>query len=187
MLETAGRQRGQRRQQVGGQSARMDGVPVCTLAARCLPLARPSKLRGCLNSTTTVVLTHMEDHPGCSFAEALAVAQAMGIAETDPSGDVDGMIATLAPYHRMMQTAPQTLSEVSFQQSFGRQLDQAWGYVRRYQASGERADAALLRFAFHVLLLGAHHPYRSSLFHPREASAEASRAVTKGSAAEFLS
>ena len=77
------------------ESAVMDGVPVFNLAARCLPLARPSKLRGCLNSTTTVVLTHMEDHPGCSFAEALAVAQAMGIAETDPSGDVDGMDAAV--------------------------------------------------------------------------------------------
>ena len=70
------------------------------------------------------------------WQEALTEASALYFG----GGDVEGMIATLEPYHRMMQTAPKTLSEVTFQQSFGRQLEQAWGYVRRYQASGERAD-----------------------------------------------
>jgi homoserine dehydrogenase len=41
-----------------------------------------------LNSTTNVVLTEIER--GLSFDEAVKRAQAMGIAETDPSADVDG-------------------------------------------------------------------------------------------------
>jgi homoserine dehydrogenase len=41
-----------------------------------------------LNSTTNVVLTEVEK--GRSFDEAIKKAQALGIAETDPSQDLDG-------------------------------------------------------------------------------------------------
>ena len=54
--------------------------------------------------------------------------------------DISGMIATLEPYHRMACGPPQTLAEVTFQQIFGRQLDQAWRWVQRYQQSGARSD-----------------------------------------------
>ena len=76
------------------ESAVMDGVPVFSLIERCLPLARLGSLRGCLNSTTTIVLSAMEVE-GCTFAEALAKAQADGIAEADPSGDLEGMDAAV--------------------------------------------------------------------------------------------
>ena len=70
------------------------------------------------------------------WQEALTEASALYFG----SGDVDGMIATLEPYHKMMQNAPQTLAEVTFEQSFGRQLELAWSRVKRYQQSGEEAD-----------------------------------------------
>jgi len=41
-----------------------------------------------LNSTSNVVLTEVEK--GLSFDEAIRRAQALGIAETDPSNDLDG-------------------------------------------------------------------------------------------------
>jgi homoserine dehydrogenase len=41
-----------------------------------------------LNSTTNLVLTEIEK--GRSFEEAIRRAQAMGIAETDPTADLDG-------------------------------------------------------------------------------------------------
>ena len=49
------------------------------------PLA---SFRAILNSTTNYILTAMEQ--GTSFDDAVRQAQAMGVAEADPSNDVDG-------------------------------------------------------------------------------------------------
>jgi homoserine dehydrogenase len=49
--------------------------------------------KGILNSTTNLILTRMED--GEAFEQAVAYAQSIGIAETDPSGDVDGWDAAI--------------------------------------------------------------------------------------------
>jgi homoserine dehydrogenase len=46
-----------------------------------------------LNSTTNVVLTEVEK--GSSFEDAIRRAQALGIAETDPSNDLDGWDAAV--------------------------------------------------------------------------------------------
>ncbi|TPX35002.1 hypothetical protein SmJEL517_g02512 [Synchytrium microbalum] len=47
--------------------------------------------------------------------------------------NVDGMFATLAPLHQMMERGPETLREVSFNQSFGRDLQEALDWCRRYR------------------------------------------------------
>lgn len=47
------------------------------------------EIRGVLNGTTNYILTEMQER-GASFGEALASAQAAGVAEPDPSLDVDG-------------------------------------------------------------------------------------------------
>ncbi len=70
------------------ESAVMDGAPVFGLFRETLPAANLTALRGVLNSTTNLLLSRMED--GESFEDAVAYAQSIGIAETDPSGDVDG-------------------------------------------------------------------------------------------------
>jgi homoserine dehydrogenase len=77
------------------ESAVMDGVPIfSTWRGGFLPGgARLTKFRGCLNSTSSVVLSGMEG--GQSMAEALKVAQDAGIAEADPSGDLRGMDAAV--------------------------------------------------------------------------------------------
>jgi homoserine dehydrogenase len=46
-----------------------------------------------LNSTTNLILTRMES--GESFDQAVAYCQQIGIAETDPSGDIDGWDASV--------------------------------------------------------------------------------------------
>ncbi len=66
----------------------MDGFPLLNLYRECLPATRVQGFRGVLNSTTNLVLTLMEE--GKSFDEAVKHAQDIGIAETDPSNDVDG-------------------------------------------------------------------------------------------------
>jgi homoserine dehydrogenase len=50
---------------------------------------RVLEIRGVLNGTTNYILTEMQEHQR-SFASALASAQAEGIAEPDPSLDIEG-------------------------------------------------------------------------------------------------
>jgi homoserine dehydrogenase len=75
------------------ESAVMDGAPIFSLFRECLPAADLRGFRGILNSTTNLVLTRMEG--GECLAEAVAYAQSIGIAETDPSGDIDGWDASV--------------------------------------------------------------------------------------------
>jgi homoserine dehydrogenase len=66
----------------------MDGVPIFSMFPLGLPAMDIRGFAGVLNSTTNVVLTEIEK--GRSFDEAIRRAQAMGIAETDPTADLDG-------------------------------------------------------------------------------------------------
>jgi len=70
------------------EGAVMDGIPVFNLARETLPAVEVRGFRGVINSTTNHILTAIED--GESFDSALARMQAEGIAEADPSLDVDG-------------------------------------------------------------------------------------------------
>jgi homoserine dehydrogenase len=75
------------------ESTVMDGFPLLNLYRECLPATRVTGFRGVLNSTTNLVLTLMAE--GQTFDEAVKQAQALGIAETDPSNDVDGWDAAV--------------------------------------------------------------------------------------------
>lgn len=75
------------------ESTVMDGAPLFGLFRGALPAAEVKAIRGVLNSTTNLILSRMED--GESFDDAVAYAQKIGIAETDPSGDVDGWDASI--------------------------------------------------------------------------------------------
>ncbi|HZD32179.1 MAG TPA: homoserine dehydrogenase [Candidatus Angelobacter sp.] len=75
------------------ESAMMDGAPVFSLFRESLPAIEIHGFRGVINSTTTVVLEAMQ--AGKTFAEAIAEAQRLGVAETDPSADIDGIDAAV--------------------------------------------------------------------------------------------
>ncbi len=64
------------------------GLPVINMGRRDLVAATVHRFRGILNSTTNYILTRMA--AGESYAAALAEAQRRGIAEADPSLDVEG-------------------------------------------------------------------------------------------------
>jgi homoserine dehydrogenase len=66
----------------------MDGAPIFSAAREGLQGADLLGFRAILNSTTNYILTAMEK--GTSFDDAVKQAQAMGVAEADPSNDVDG-------------------------------------------------------------------------------------------------
>ena len=70
------------------ESAVMDGAPVFSLVRRTLPLAGIRAVSGVFTSTATVVIEAMER--GGSIADGIREAQRLGIAEADPSYDVDG-------------------------------------------------------------------------------------------------
>jgi len=75
------------------ESAVMDGAPIFSLFRYSLPAVELQGFSGILNSTTNLILTRME--AGESFSTAVAYAQSIGIAETDPSGDIDGWDAAV--------------------------------------------------------------------------------------------
>jgi homoserine dehydrogenase len=70
------------------ESTVMDGTPIFSMFPHSLPAAELRGFRGILNSTTNVVLTEMEK--GLNLEEAVKKAQQIGVAETDPSDDLDG-------------------------------------------------------------------------------------------------
>lgn len=70
------------------EGAVMDGIPVFNLVRETMPTVRIEGFRGVVNSTTNYILTALEG--GQEYAPALAQMQAQGIAEADPSLDVDG-------------------------------------------------------------------------------------------------
>lgn len=75
------------------EGAVMDGAPVFNLRERCLPGTRVLGFRGVLNTTTTRILSLLEEGKG--FDEALRGLQADGIAEADPRHDLDGWDAAV--------------------------------------------------------------------------------------------
>lgn len=75
------------------ESTVMDGAPIFSLFRTALPGAQLLAFKGILNSTTNLILTRMEG--GDEFDQAVEHAQRIGIAETDPSGDIDGWDAAI--------------------------------------------------------------------------------------------
>lgn len=71
----------------------MDGAPVFSLARRCLRGNTVRRVEGILNSTSNLVLEMME--AGVPLDEAVAEAQRRGVAEADPTLDLDGWDAAV--------------------------------------------------------------------------------------------
>jgi homoserine dehydrogenase len=70
------------------ESTVMSGTPVLGPLVEGLAGATPIALRGILNATVNFILCRMAD--GRSYEEALAEAQELGLAERDPTADVEG-------------------------------------------------------------------------------------------------
>jgi homoserine dehydrogenase len=90
----------------------MDGFPVFNLVEQTLPCSKIVGFRGILNSTTNYLLTEMEH--GLSADSALMKARELGIAEEDPSADIEGWdtaakVAALANVWLRAGTTPQQI------------------------------------------------------------------------------
>lgn len=75
------------------ESAVLDSAPVFSLFRETLPAVKLRGVSGVFNSTTNVIIETME--AGRSFEEGVKMAQELGVAETDPSHDVDGWDSTV--------------------------------------------------------------------------------------------
>ncbi|MCK6566883.1 MAG: homoserine dehydrogenase [Chloroflexi bacterium] len=95
------------------ESAVMGGAPVFSVMRETFPLAEIESFKGILNATTNVILSRMEG--GESYEEALAYAQKIGLAETDPTNDVDGWDAAIkvAALVTVLWDAPLTPQQVN--------------------------------------------------------------------------
>jgi homoserine dehydrogenase len=94
------------------ESTVMDGVPIFSFFDQ-LPVIHLQGFHGILNSTTNVILSEMEN--GLSFEDSLKKAQALGIAETDATHDIDGWDAAVktAALITVLMDVPIKLDEIT--------------------------------------------------------------------------
>lgn len=75
------------------ESTVLGGAPVFSVMKEAFPLAELESFKGIFNATTNVILSRMES--GETYEQALKYAQSIGLAETDPTNDVDGWDAAI--------------------------------------------------------------------------------------------
>jgi len=134
------------------ESTVMDGVPIFALFRDNLPVIELRGFQGILNSTTNVILGSMEE--GLSFEDSLAKAKQIGIAETDPSNDVDGWDAAVkvAALIRVLMGVPIRLEDIE-REGIGkltgeavraaRAADRPYKLVCRARRSGQGVTASV--------------------------------------------
>jgi len=74
------------------EAAVAGAIPLVRVLRESLTGERIRRVVGIVNGTTNFILTRMSEQ-GVDYGEALAEAQALGLAERDPSADVDGFDA----------------------------------------------------------------------------------------------
>jgi len=75
------------------ESTILGGAPVFSVMREAFPLAELTSFKGIFNATTNVNLSLMEN--GEKYDDAVKYAQSIGLAETDPTNDVDGWDAAI--------------------------------------------------------------------------------------------
>ena len=134
------------------ESTVMDGVPIFSLFRDHLHGVQVHGFRGILNSTTNVILSGMES--GLTFDQALKRAQDVGVAETNPSHDIDGWDATMkvAALVTVVMNTPIRPDQVQREGIRGLNADQVFSahaaghpyrLVCRAHRSGEQAEASV--------------------------------------------
>src|SRR5687767_7790831 len=97
----------------GFESTVLGGSPVFSVFRETFPLAELSSFKGILNATTNIILSRMEK--GESYEDAVKYCQSVGVAETDPTNDVDGWDAAIkvAALITVLMDTPFTPQEVN--------------------------------------------------------------------------
>ncbi|MGE5462268.1 MAG: hypothetical protein ACM3PS_02880 [Syntrophothermus sp.] len=95
------------------ESTVLGGSPVFSVFRESFPLAELVSFKGILNATTNIILSRMEN--GESYEDAVQYCQSIGVAETDPTNDVDGWDAAIkvAALVTVLMNTPLTPQEVN--------------------------------------------------------------------------
>jgi len=95
------------------ESAVLGGAPVFSVMREAFPLAEISLFKGIFNATTNIILSRMEN--GESYEDAVKYCQSIGVAETDPTNDVDGWDAAIkvAALVTVLMDTPMTPQQVN--------------------------------------------------------------------------
>ena len=95
------------------ESTVLGGTPVFSVFREAMPAADLMSFKGIINATTNIILTRMENEE--TFDEAVKYCQSIGVAETDPSNDVDGWDAAIkvAALITVLMDTPFTPQEVN--------------------------------------------------------------------------
>lgn len=125
------------------ESTVLGGSPLFSIFRETLPLAELHSFKGILNATTNLILSRMEG--GETFDEAVKYCQSIGIAETDPSADVDGWdaaikVAALVTVLMDVPLKPQDVERRGIREITPGMIEQAKGSGKRYKlvCSAER-------------------------------------------------
>ena len=127
------------------EGAVMDGLPIFNLVRETMPGVSIRGFRGVVNSTTNHILTAMEQ--GESFDAALLRMQGAGVAEADPSLDVDGWdaaakVAAMANVWMDARMTPQAVKREGISASDSTRVLQAVSRGRRVKLVGRASRAA---------------------------------------------
>jgi homoserine dehydrogenase len=104
---------GSKGKRFGFESTVLGGAPVFSVFREAFPLAELASIKGIFNATTNVILTLMEN--GEAYEDAVKYAQSIGLAETDPTNDVDGWDAAIkvAALVTVLMDTPMTPQQVN--------------------------------------------------------------------------
>lgn len=152
----------------------MSGTPTLRMGLELLAPAGMTKIQGILNGTTNYMLTRMAQ--GCTYAEALAEAQAQGYAEADPTGDVEGHDAAgkVVILANMLFNYPLQMAEVACEGIT--QLTPA--DIQTAEAAGERWKLIGQLEKSGAGLIASVRPTRLPLTHPLASVSGATNAIT---------
>lgn len=147
------------------ESAVLNGAPVFDLARECLRGCRFASMRGILNSTSNYVLELIDG--GMTYEDAVREAQREGIAEADPSMDMDGWdgAAKITSLANILMDAHATPRDVRIERisgMSGRGTEQArrMGLRMKYVCAAERTDDGV-RLSVRPEAVGADDPLYS--------------------------
>lgn len=130
------------------ESTVLGGSPLFSTFREAMPLAELISFKGIINATTNLILSRMED--GESFDDAVKYCQSIGIAETDPSGDVDGWdaaikVSALATVLMDSPLKPQDVERKGIREITPAMVNQAKAEKKRWKlvASAERVGSQI--------------------------------------------
>ena len=125
------------------------GIPIIGVLQRDLPANEIASIRAIINGTTNYMLTEMSQN-GSSYGDALAEAQRLGYAESDPTSDVDGIdaaykLAILSSLAFHARVAPEAVHREGIRQLGANDFAHAesLGYKIKMMATGRRTEAGI--------------------------------------------